>query len=408
MRPALLILLVLVVAAVATTTTTHPHFKQTRYARDTTLKRTNTAPVREYVISDGREWDDAHINNTVIARLPLTAPGCRVFDVTQTPVRTLIALECTSAVDVPEAELILDSTTATVELIGKFTILGTITPSDAGSETNAGWNLVRISEQTPVYTSGTYSFRDTGSSTFPIYWLDTGVLQTHDEFGGRVSCGTNTIDGTGCEDTCAHGTFTGSLLLGVTLGVAKTAVGIQVKVLDDACEGNSYTVAAGLAWVQTQCMATPNIPIVVSMSLGGTQSSTVDDAVTALQNSCHVSISVAAGNQAANACNYSPADVSTCMTVAASTPSDALAYYSNTGSCVDFRAPGGDGGSNPVTGAGCAFVYYYASYFFLSGTGAAAAAVSTGQSSVTIVMVNEPGNVLVNGAGVSGVSPYAR
>jgi subtilisin family serine protease len=49
---------------------------------------------------------------------------------------------------------------------------------------------------------------------------------------------------------------------------------------------------------------------------------------------------VAAGNNGANACNYSPARVPAAITVAASTSTDSFASYSNRGSCVDIIAPG--------------------------------------------------------------------
>jgi hypothetical protein len=51
---------------------------------------------------------------------------------------------------------------------------------------------------------------------------------------------------------------------------------------------------------------------------------------------------VAAGNATGNACFYSPARIAGAITVAASTSSDARAYFSNYGSCVDIFAPGVD------------------------------------------------------------------
>jgi len=59
-----------------------------------------------------------------------------------------------------------------------------------------------------------------------------------------------------------------------------------------------------------------------------------------------VSLSVAAGNSNANACNSSPARAPAAITVAASTIDDALASFSNRGNCVDIIAPG-----NQIPGA---------------------------------------------------------
>jgi subtilisin family serine protease len=125
-----------------------------------------------------------------------------------------------------------------------------------------------------------------------------------------------------------------------------------IKALDCAGSGTIYSVASGITYVQDQCAnASPPYPVVLSMSLSGPQSSTLDQAVTDLQNACHISIVSAAGNQNDNACNYSPGDVATSLTVGATTPTDARATYSNHGSCVDLYAPGGDAGANPVTSA---------------------------------------------------------
>jgi subtilisin family serine protease len=51
-------------------------------------------------------------------------------------------------------------------------------------------------------------------------------------------------------------------------------------------------------------------------------------------------MAVAAGNENADACGVSPASEPSAMTVGATEASDARAYYSNYGSCVDIFAPG--------------------------------------------------------------------
>jgi subtilisin family serine protease len=53
-----------------------------------------------------------------------------------------------------------------------------------------------------------------------------------------------------------------------------------------------------------------------------------------------VTVVVAAGNDNANACNYSPAREPSAITVGATTSGDTRASYSNFGSCVDIFAPG--------------------------------------------------------------------
>jgi serine protease len=49
-----------------------------------------------------------------------------------------------------------------------------------------------------------------------------------------------------------------------------------------------------------------------------------------------------AGNDAGNACNSSPAAAPNAITVGATTKTDALASFSNRGTCVDINAPGQD------------------------------------------------------------------
>jgi subtilisin family serine protease len=53
-----------------------------------------------------------------------------------------------------------------------------------------------------------------------------------------------------------------------------------------------------------------------------------------------VTVVVAAGNDNANACNYSPARERSAITVGATTSADTRASYSNFGNCVDIFAPG--------------------------------------------------------------------
>jgi serine protease len=75
------------------------------------------------------------------------------------------------------------------------------------------------------------------------------------------------------------------------------------------------------------------------MSLGGGASSATDTAVTNLVNA-GVFTAVAAGNDNANACNYSPARAAAAMTVGSTTNTDARSSFSNFGTCLDIFAPG--------------------------------------------------------------------
>jgi subtilisin family serine protease len=75
------------------------------------------------------------------------------------------------------------------------------------------------------------------------------------------------------------------------------------------------------------------------MSLGGSSSTALNAAV-ANTVARGVTVVVAAGNYANNACYYSPSSEPSALTVAATDSTDTQAWYSNYGSCVDLYAPG--------------------------------------------------------------------
>lgn len=78
---------------------------------------------------------------------------------------------------------------------------------------------------------------------------------------------------------------------------------------------------------------------VANMSLGGGKSPTLDLAVNAAVDA-GIHFAVAAGNDNADACNYSPAAAAKAVTVGASNLGDERAYFSNYGKCTDIFAPG--------------------------------------------------------------------
>jgi hypothetical protein len=75
------------------------------------------------------------------------------------------------------------------------------------------------------------------------------------------------------------------------------------------------------------------------MSLGGSYSASINRAAAALVDA-GVFMAVAAGNDNANAANYSPASEASVCTVGATDRNDAKASYSNYGTVVDIQAPG--------------------------------------------------------------------
>ncbi|KAF5364075.1 hypothetical protein D9756_000571 [Leucocoprinus leucothites] len=246
------------------------------------------------------------------------------------------------------------------------------------SQTNAPWNLARLSQDAPATNPPfTYIYSPVAGQNVDIYILDTGVwfgsessymtylswvpgvLVDHDEFGGRASWGA-TFGGYPDVDGNGHGTHLAGIAAGKTFGVAKLANIIAVKVLSDAgyalplirmnslnhppstkvrC-GIRYGMnsIAGLSFVVQSAKVTGHSSVVL-LALGGSPSTALDNAVLSVINS-GISVVTVAGGSNTDASNFSPARVVQAITVAASTQSDSAASFSNFGSIIDLYAPG--------------------------------------------------------------------
>jgi subtilisin family serine protease len=231
-----------------------------------------------------------------------------------------------------ERQLTALSRNPNISFIEKDATVSLVEPTNVSNQISAPWSLDRIDQVTG--RDSTYTYTATGSGV-TAYVIDTGILASHSEFGGRVLSGFSSISG-GTTDCNGHGTHVAGSIGAATFGVAKAVSLVPVRVLDCNGSGTVSGVIAGIDWVSSQ--ATGGLRV-ANMSLGGVASSAIDTAVNALINK-GVTVVVAAGNNSADACNYSPARVPAAITVAASTSSDGFASYSNRGSCVDIVAPG--------------------------------------------------------------------
>ncbi|MBB5936446.1 S8 family peptidase [Streptomyces zagrosensis] len=206
------------------------------------------------------------------------------------------------------------------------------------------WGLDRIDQRDlPVdkrYTYGTAAGVD-------AYIVDSGIRMSHRDFGGRAVSGYDFIDNDSNASDChGHGTHVAGSVGGSAYGVAKDVKLIGVRVLN--CQGNSgetwAPVLAGIDWV-TKNAAKSDRPAVANMSVGGGKTQSVNDAVAASISS-GVAWAVAAGNNNADSCSYSPSSTSSAITVGATNSRDARAtgwsngQASNYGSCLDIFAPG--------------------------------------------------------------------
>jgi subtilisin family serine protease len=195
------------------------------------------------------------------------------------------------------------------------------------------------------------------ASNVTAYVIDTGIYTAHPEFGGRATNVYDSFGGTG-SDCNGHGTHVASVIGGATYGVAKDVRLRGVRVLDCNGSGTISGVIAGMNYVASNGVR----PGVANMSFATSANTSVDNAATSIINRGIVMVS-AAGNNNANACNYSPGRVAAVINVGASTATNTKAAYSNYGSCVDVYAPGTrtgawlGGGSNTISGTDVAAAY---------------------------------------------------
>jgi subtilisin family serine protease len=234
-----------------------------------------------------------------------------------------------------------------------------MTASDTQSPVPS-WGLDRI-DQESLPLDDSYTYGNSGSGV-TAYIIDTGILNSHEDFGGRAVSGTDTVDGDDDATDCAgHGTHVAGTVGGSAYGVAKDVSLVGVRVLDCSGSGSFDGVIAGIDWVTADHEA--GEPAVANMSLGGGFSQAVNDAVSAAVAD-GVTFALAAGNDyAADACDGSPSSTPEAITVGATEDTDARAVYSNIGSCVDIFAPGtditsawytGDSDTNTISGTSMA------------------------------------------------------
>jgi len=209
----------------------------------------------------------------------------------------------------------------------------------------------------------------TGSGT-RLYHLDTGVYTAHEDFSGRAVAGFSVGCPTGYEKGCGsmwlkggvitdealegpalaedgsacdgHGTHTASTAAGTTYGVAKNATIVVVQALNCKGEAADRELLHAFEWTVTDHKQQAGVvPAVVTLSLGGSYSEVLNDAARQVADSGMVVVT-AAGNEAADACQTSPASEPSSITVGAIDSDDRWAVYSNWGQCVTLFAPGSD------------------------------------------------------------------
>ncbi|MFC8173024.1 S8 family serine peptidase [Streptomyces sp. NPDC057235] len=270
---------------------------------------------------------------------------------------------------------------------------------DATQPSPPSWGLDRI-DQKALPLDQSYTYPDAAGQGVTAYVIDTGVRISHGDFGGRAFNGFDAIDNDNVsQDGHGHGTHVAGTVAGNAYGVAKKAKIVGVRVLNNQGSGTTAQVVAGIDWVTQNAVK----PAVANMSLGGGVDSVLDEAVRRSIAS-GVTYAVAAGNDGANASNYSPARVAEAITVGATTNTDARASYSNYGSILDIFAPGSsitsswntsDSATNTISGTSMAtpHVAGAAALYLAANPTATPAQVSTAlTTAATPNVVTNPGS----------------
>lgn len=176
--------------------------------------------------------------------------------------------------------------------------------------------------------------------------IDTGVDLDHEDLNVDTQRSTSFVSSEStADDGNGHGTHVSGTIAALdndvdVVGVAAGATIVGVKVLDSNGSGAYSDVISGIDYVAAN--ASPGDA--ANMSLGGSTSQAVDDAV---RNAADqgVLMAIAAGNDSDDANNYSPSRVEypNVWTVSAIDSNDQFASFSNYGNPpIEFAAPGVD------------------------------------------------------------------
>lgn len=207
------------------------------------------------------------------------------------------------------------------------------------SSTSTRWGNDRIESQETLN-----AIKASGKelSEITVGVVDTGIDHTHPELVDRVvETGLNfssTGQANGSMDDQGHGTMVAGIIAQNTTDNVKIK---PYKVLGSNGKCSTTQIIA----VVNHILSEKDAPDVINLSLGGeinkadpfldTQNELIQSLVAK-----GITVVVSAGNDSTDAGNYSPANISNVITVAASNSSNARSSYSNFGTVIDIAAPG--------------------------------------------------------------------
>ena len=271
----------------------------------------------------------------------VAANGAEILRVAGDPATVAAALNRSQLVEYAEVDRILRATAIPNDpRFGE--LYGIHNANDADLDGPEGWDLAGLS-----------AFPSSGGPLVGI--VDTGIDRAHEDLAGKtVVCGgvtsfglfglfggNNAItDGSRCDDDNDHGSHVAGTIAGIAnngRGVAGVAFNSPLaicKALSSAGTGSTTGVANCITYLKNKGAK------IISMSLGGGASTTLQQAVQgAYANGNGALVVAAAGNDGNSTVNY-PAGYAEAMSVAATDSSDRRASFSNANSDVEIAAAG--------------------------------------------------------------------
>jgi thermitase len=281
-------------------------------------------------------FDRAGVTRTVGS---VAGVGAKVVSVSADPAVVAQRLNKSALVDYAEPNFVLTATATPndplfSELYGFNNTGQTGGRPDADIDAPEGWDA-----------AGLGGFPTSGGVKIGI--VDTGIDQTHPELSGKVVNCADSVGGMVIEGTCIDDSLHGTHVAGTIAAKANNATGVAGVDFNASlaiCRALRGGAGVGLTSDVANCITWTHArgAKVISMSLGGGASTTLQNAVAAAWENGGPTGSVlvaAAGNDGDSTLNY-PAAYAQVISVAATDHNDARASFSNANADVEIAGPG--------------------------------------------------------------------
>ena len=192
--------------------------------------------------------------------------------------------------------------------------------------------------------------RGYGSSSVVVAVIDSGIRRTHEDFtpASRIRQGYDYVNSdSDPADDCGHGTHVSGTVAATTnnakgvAGMSQATIlplrglGAVGGLLNVQCTGNTAGIAQAIIDAADQGAD------IISMSIGGGGTSTLENAVNYAWNKGAVLVAAAGNDGGSNSIDY-PGAYANAIAVAAVTSTKARASYSDGGPQLDISGPGSD------------------------------------------------------------------